>query len=82
MKKKYQIKGDNLVIESDPAVEIPLVKIMYVRLEYDNTGPYIKITTVSGVVVKFWVDPNQADMIMNLIQDKFVEALMKELKKK
>lgn len=82
MRKKYHIKGDKLIIESDPTVEIPLVKMMYVRLEHDNAGPLIKITTVSGVVMKFWIDPNQTDKILNFIRDKFAEALMKELKKK
>jgi len=82
MKKKYHIKSDKLVIEADPTVEIPIVKILFCQLENDNTGPYVKITTVSGVVVKFWVDPSQKDKIMNLILVKRAEVLARELKRK
>lgn len=82
MIKKYHIKDNKLIIESDPTITIPLVKMMFVKLEHDNTGPLIKITTVSGVVVKFWIDPNQTDKILKFIQDNFAQALMMELKKK
>lgn len=80
--KKYYIKEDKLIIESDPTVEIPLAKMMFVKLEHDSAGPLIKITTVSGTIVKFWIDPSQTDKILNFIQDKFAEAIMKGLKKK
>ena len=80
MIKKYHIKGDKLIVESDPTVEIPIVRILFVKLGNDNAGPYMKITTVSGVVVRFWVDPSQEDKIMYLIQNKRGETLERELK--
>lgn len=82
MIKKYHIKNDKLIVESDPTVEIPIVKILFVKLENDNAGPCIKITTVSDVVVRFWVDPSQKDKIMSLIQEKRAEIIALELKKK
>ena len=82
MRKKYHIKGNKLIIESDPTVEIPLIKILFVKLENDNAGPCVKITTVSGVVVKFWVDPSQKDQIMSLIMVKRAEIIASELKRK
>lgn len=81
MRKKYHIKGDKLIIESDPTIEIPLIKILFVKLENDNAGPCIKITTVSGVVVIFWIDASQKDKIMSLIQEKRAEVLTRELRK-
>lgn len=81
MGKKYQIEGSKLIIESDPTIEVPLVKILFVKLENDNAGPCVKITTVSSVVVKFWVDPSQANKIINLIQNERAEVLAKELQK-
>lgn len=80
MRKKYHIKDDRLIIESDPTVEIPIVKILFVKLENDNAGPYVKITTVSGVIVKFWVDPSQKDKIIDLIREKRAEVLGRRLK--
>lgn len=82
MRKKYHIKGDKLIIESDPTVGIPLIKILFVKLENDNAGPYVKITTVSGVIVRFWVDPSQANKIINLIRNNRAEVLASELNKK
>ena len=82
MKKKHHIKSDKLLIESDPKVEIPIVKILFVKLENDSAGPCIKITTVSGVIVRFWVDLSQADRILSLIQEKRAEAIAKELRKR
>ena len=82
MRKKYHIKGNELIIESDPTVEIPIVKILYCQLENDNAGPYVKITTVSGVIVRFWIDRSQKDKIMNLILVKRTEIIASELKKK
>lgn len=81
MRKKYQIKGDKLIIESDPTVEIPIVKILFVKLENDSAGPCVKITTVSGVVVRFWVDSNQKDKILEMIQNKRAEVLTGEFRK-
>jgi len=42
----------------------------------------VKITAVSGIVVKFWVDQSQQDKIMNLILVKRTEIIALELKKK
>jgi hypothetical protein len=81
MRKKYHIKDDKLIIESDPTVEIPIVKILFVNLENDSAGPCIKITTVSGVVVRFWIDPSQTEKILSLIQNKRAEIITGELKK-
>jgi hypothetical protein len=81
MTKKYHIKGDKLIIESDPTVEIPIIKILFVKLENDTAGPCVKITTVSGVVVRFWVDSSQKDKIVEMIQNKRAEVLTGELKK-
>ena len=81
MKKKYHIKGDKFIIESDPTVEIPIVKILFVKLENDSAGPCINLTTVSGVVVRFWVDSSQTEKILNLIQAKRAEVITGELKK-
>ena len=81
MRKKYHIKGDKLIIESDPTVEIPIIKILFVKLENDTAGPCVKITTVSGVVVRFWVDSSQTEKILELIQNKRAEVLSGELKK-
>lgn len=81
MRKKYHIKDDKMIIESDPMVEIPIVKILFVKLENDSAGPLIKITTVSGVIVKFWIDPSQTEKILNLIQEKRAEVIAKDLKK-
>lgn len=81
MRKKYHIKGDKLIIESDPTVEIPIIKILFVKLENDTAGPCVKITTVSGVVVRFWVDPSQKDKILEMIQSMRAEVLTGELKK-
>jgi len=81
MKKKYRIIEDKLIIESDPSVEIPIVKIIFVKLENTNDGPCIKVTTVSGVVARFWVDPSQKDQIIDLIREKRAEVLGRELKK-
>jgi hypothetical protein len=81
MRKKYHIKGDKLVIESDSTVEIPIVKIIFCQLENDNAGPYVKITTVSGIVVKFWIDPSQTNKVIDLIQNKRSGILEAELRK-
>jgi len=80
MRKKYHIKGDKLIIESDPTVKIPIIKILFVKLENDAAGPCVEITTVSGAIVRFWVDSNQTGRILNLIQDKRAKALSKSLK--
>ncbi len=82
MRKKYQIIGDKLIIESNPTVEIPIVKILFVNLENNSAEPCIKITTVSGVVVRFLVDSSQKDRIMNLIMLKRSEVIAQELKTK
>jgi hypothetical protein len=82
MTKKYHIKGDKLIIELDPTVEIPIVKILFVKLENDTAGPCIRITTVSGVVVRFWVDPSQKDKILEMIQNKRAEAIKLDLTKR
>jgi hypothetical protein len=74
-------KNNSLVGRSGPTVEIPIVKILFVKLESDHAGLYVKITTVSGVVVKFWVDPSQKDKIMNLILVKQTEIIALELMK-
>jgi len=79
MRKKYHIKGNKLIIESDPTVEIPIVKILFCQLKNDNAGPYVKITTVSGVVVRLWVDPNQTNRIMDLIQNKRARTIKAKL---
>jgi hypothetical protein len=81
MRKKYHIKDDKLIIKSDPTVEIPIVKILFVNLENDSAGPCIKITTVSGVVVRFWIDPSQTEKILSLIQNKRAEVITGELRK-
>jgi uncharacterized membrane protein len=81
MIKKYHIEDDKLVVESDPTVEIPIVKIIFCQLENDNTEPYVKITTVSGVIMKFRVNPSQTSKIINLIQNKRAKVLKEELKK-
>ncbi|MEI8061355.1 MAG: hypothetical protein WCG99_03630 [Candidatus Berkelbacteria bacterium] len=81
MRKKYHIKGNKLIIESDPTVEIPIIKILFVKLENDTAGPCVKITTVSGVVVRFWVCPNQKDKILEMIQNKRAEVITGELRK-
>jgi hypothetical protein len=81
MRKKYQIEGNKLIIDSDPKVEIPIVKILFAKLKNDSAGPCIEITTVSGVIVKFWVDPSQAEKILSLIQAKRAEVLTGELRK-
>jgi hypothetical protein len=73
MRKKYHIKDDKLIIESDPTIEIPIIKILFVKLKNDTAGPCVKITTVSGVVVRFWVDSNQKDKILEMIQNKRAE---------
>lgn len=81
MRKKYHIKGDKLIIESDPTVEIPIIKLLFVKLENDSAGPCIKITTVSGVVVRFWVDSSQKDKILEMIQNKRAKVIAGELNK-
>ena len=80
MIKTYSFKGDKLLIASDPSVEIPIAKILFAELEDDNAGPCVKITTVSGVIIRFWVDQSQKDKIMNLIRDKRAEVINKDLK--
>ncbi|MCX6810138.1 MAG: hypothetical protein NTY30_00105 [Candidatus Berkelbacteria bacterium] len=82
MRKKYHIKNDKLIIESDPTVEIPIIKILFVELENDSAGPCVKITTVSGTVIKFWIDQSQSVKIFDLIQNKRAEVLAKDLKRK
>jgi hypothetical protein len=79
MIKTYHFKGDKLLIASDPSVEIPIAKIFTAKLENDATGPCVAITTVSGVVVRFWVDSSQKEKIMELIQNKRAETLKREL---
>jgi len=81
MRKKYQIKENKLIIESDPKVEIPIVKILFAKLKNDSAGPCIEITTVSGVIVKFWVDPSQIEKILSLIQEKRAGVIKAELRK-
>lgn len=81
MRKKYRIIKDKLVIESDPTIEIPIVKILFVKLEHDASGPYIKITTVDGVIVRFWIDPSQTEKIMSMIMVKRAEVIARELRK-
>lgn len=79
MRKKYHIKDNKLIVESDPTIEVPLIKILFVKLENDNAGPCIKITTVSGVVVKFWIDHSQREKIMDLIRNARAEAVKSAL---
>jgi len=80
MIKTYHFRGDKLLIASDPSVEIPIAKIFTAKLENDAAGPCVTITTASGVVVRFWIDPSQKERIMELIQIKRAEALKRELK--
>lgn len=81
MIKTYHFRGDKLLIASDPSVEIPIAKILYAQLENDAAGPCVRITTVSDVVIRFWIDSSQKEKIMQLIMVKRAEALSKELKK-
>lgn len=81
MIKTYHFKGDKLLIASDPSVEIPIAKILFAELEDDAAGPCVKITTVSGVIIRFWVDQSQKEKIMNLLQTKRAEIISAELKK-
>lgn len=82
MIKTYHFKGDRLLIASDPSVEIPIAKILFAELEDDAAGPCVKITTVSGVIIRFWVDQSQKEKIMSLIQEKRAHVIARELKKK
>lgn len=82
MIKTYHFKGDRLLIASDPSIEIPIAKILFAELEDDATGPCVKITMVSGVIIRFWVDQSQKDKLMQLIQAKRANAIALELKKK
>ncbi len=82
MIKTYHFKGDRLLIASDPSVEIPIAKILFAELEDDAAGPSVKITTVSGVIIRFWVDSTQKDEIMQIITFRRAEAIKKELHNK
>ena len=81
MIKTYSLRGDKLLIASDPSVEIPIAQILFAELEDDAAGPCVKITTVSGVIIRFWVDQSQKDEIMRLIQEKRAGAIARELRK-
>lgn len=80
MIKTYHFKGDKLLIASDPSVEIPITKILFAELEDDAAGPCVKITTVSGVIIRFWVDQGQKDKIMDLIRVKRATVLTSKMR--
>lgn len=82
MQKKYHIRGDNLIIESDPSIGIPIAKILLVSAENDNAGPCVKITTVSGTIVRFWIDSSQKQKILNMVQNKRAEVLSRKFSRK